>query len=90
MTLFDISSAAITKHISGLVRAMVNVSKTIIVWSISLILTICGIVDWEILETEVIFLQLLGFTLLVIGNLVFYDFIKFGTQDSPLNDLSKP
>ena len=89
LTLFSVSSimvynvagVTITKYINSLARAIADVTKTILVWVISILVTVqygkeYPNYKWEVLETLIIVLQIVGFVFLVMGNLVYNEIVK--------------
>lgn len=76
IAIFNICGVSVTKHISSLARSIVDVTRTVIVWIISIIITKTYGVNnefwrWEIVEIGPILVELLGFVILVCGNLIY-------------------
>lgn len=76
IALFNICGVNVTKHISSLARSIVDVTRTILVWIGSIIITKTygsdnENFDWELTGMGAILMELLGFIILVVGNLVY-------------------
>lgn len=66
----------VTKYISALARSIADVSRTLLVWIVSLIITFTAGKDntnyrWENRNWRAIILELVGFVILVCGNLIY-------------------
>lgn len=70
----------VTKYISALARSIADVSRTLLVWIVSLIITFTagnGPTDtnkrykWENTNWRAIIIELVGFVILVCGNLIY-------------------
>ncbi|CAD8069359.1 unnamed protein product [Paramecium sonneborni] len=83
---FNICGVSVTKYVSSLARSLVDVSRTLIIWAVSLAITwIDPESKWENTRWEAIILELIGFCILVTGNLIYNGTIKLrflnsGTQ----------
>lgn len=78
--LFNVAGVTITKHINALARAIADVSKTILVWIGSIVVTVewgstYPNYSWELLDPTLILLQLVGFIFLILGNVVYNEII---------------
>ena len=78
--LFNVAGVTITKHINALARAIADVSKTILVWIASIVVTVewgstYPNYSWELLDPTLILLQLVGFIFLILGNVVYNEII---------------
>jgi len=78
---FKVLGVTITKNINAIARTIGDVTRTILVWMVGIILTLTAGVNmpnyqWEMIGAGPILLQLVGFTTLVIGNLVYNNLIK--------------
>ena len=71
IAIFNASGVAITKYSSSLIRSILDVTRTIFIWAISLFLTKKDGSKWETFQI----MQLLGFLILVLGNFVFNEII---------------
>ena len=87
---FNITGVTVTKYINALARSIGDVTRTILVWGIGLIITVSAgstypNYKWELLNGGAIALELLGFVVLVCGNLVYNQIIKIPgiTERSP-------
>lgn len=79
---FNIAGVTVTKYINALARSIGDVTRTILVWGIGIIITVSAGATypnyrWELLNGGAIALELLGFVVLVLGNLVYNNIIKF-------------
>ncbi|CAD8151246.1 unnamed protein product [Paramecium pentaurelia] len=92
---FNICGVSVTKYVSSLARSLVDVSRTLIIWAVSLAITwIDPEAKWENTRWEAIVLELIGFFVLVTGNLIYNGTIKLkfldeGSQVDPLNDAAQ-
>lgn len=73
---FNITGLSITRYINALARAVCDVSRTVIVWLVGIIVTLTVGQQqenylWEKTEGGAIGLQLVGFSLIILGNLVY-------------------
>lgn len=78
---FNIAGITVTKYLSSLTRSIVDVIRTIIVWLIGIIITVTiGREEqnyrWESVNIRGIGVELVGFMILVIGNLIYNKVIK--------------
>jgi hypothetical protein len=78
---FNITGVTVTKYINALARSIGDVTRTILVWGIGIIITVTAGATypnykWELLNGGAIALELLGFVILVSGNLVYNQIIK--------------
>lgn len=74
VTAYNPLGVSIIKHINAVARSISNVSQTILVWLIGIIVTLTAGATypnfyWEKLDALVIILQFVGFIFIVIGNL---------------------
>ena len=81
VALYNVAGVSITKYINALARVIAANTKTVLVWIIGIIVTLTLGQDspnyrWESLNFIVIILQLLGFILLVLGNLIYNELMK--------------
>jgi hypothetical protein len=80
-SLFNASGVAITKYINALARSISDITRTSLVWILGIIITItAGKANenyrWEIIQIVPIFIQLIGFSVLIFGNLTYNKFVK--------------
>lgn len=71
----------VTKYINSLARSICDVTRTAIVWIVGILVTVTAGVDkpnykWELINGGAIGLQLLGFAILIVGNLIYNRIIK--------------
>ena len=81
--IFNTSGVSVTKYINALARSICDVSRTVIIWLIGILVTVTigesnSIYKWESLDKRRIILQLVGFLGIIAGNLVYNNVIKFG------------
>lgn len=79
--IFNVSGVTVTKYINALARAIANMTKSILVWIIGIIITLTlgrthPNLQWEKLQTSIILLQIVGFTLMALGNFIYTGIIK--------------
>jgi hypothetical protein len=82
VTAFNPISVSITKYMNAGARAISDVSQTILCWIIGTLVTLTAgstypSFKWEKLEIFVILLQLLGFVLIILGNLTYNQIVGF-------------
>lgn len=86
---FNITGVTVTKYINALARSIGDVTRTILVWGVGLLITVTAgskypNYKWELLDGGAIALELLGFVILVTGNLVYNKIIKIpGLTEKP-------
>lgn len=78
---FNLAGVTVTKKINALARAIANMTKSIFVWILGLIVTLSfGSVypnlKWEKLDALVIIFQIIGFIFMAFGNFVYNDVLK--------------
>jgi hypothetical protein len=78
---YNISGVTVTKYINALARTICDVTRTILVWAIGIIITLSAGAsrpnfEWEIVKTGAILVKLLGFLILVSGNLIYNRIIQ--------------
>ncbi|EAS07726.3 nucleotide-sugar transporter (macronuclear) [Tetrahymena thermophila SB210] len=76
IAVFNICGVSVTKHISSLARSIVDVTRTVVVWVVSIVVTETYGQDnpnwqWETVAVGPILIEALGFIILVCGNLVY-------------------
>lgn len=76
IALFNIAGVSVTKYISSVARSIVDVTRTIIVWGVGLIISFTTDNKWENTDYRAILLQLLGFVILVTSNLVYNNIVS--------------
>lgn len=91
IALFNICGVNVTKHISSLARSIVDVTRTILVWIGSIIITQTYGSDnpnfsWELTDTGAILMELFGFIILVVGNLVYNKIIILPFAKPPTSE----
>lgn len=69
---FNYFGTNLTKHSSAMHRCLIDASRMCVVWFISL----CC--NWESFKTQ----QVMGYTFVLIGNIVYYEFVKFDLFES--------
>ena len=81
MSIYNTIGVTIAKHMNSLTRAICDASRTVIIWVVGIIVTASlGSEDkkfhWESLDLWQILGESLGFIVLIIGNLIYYEVIK--------------
>jgi len=71
----------VTKYINALARSICDVTRTVIVWIVGIIVTVSAGTNkpnykWELINGGAISLQLVGFMILIGGNLVYNRIIR--------------
>jgi hypothetical protein len=78
---FNISGVTVTKYINALARSIGDVTRTIVIWGVGLIVTISAGATypnykWELVHGVAIGIELIGFIVLISGNLVYNKIVK--------------
>lgn len=78
---FNITGVTVTKYINAVARSIGDVTRTVLVWIVGIIVTVTAGVtrpnfQWELVKTGAILVQLLGFLVLVSGNLIYNKIVK--------------
>jgi len=78
---FNVTGVTVTKYINSLARSICDVTRTAIVWIVGILVTVTAGVNkpnykWELINGGAIALQLLGFAVLIGGNLIYNRIIK--------------
>lgn len=80
---FNVCGVNVTKRVSALARSVVDASRTVIIWLVSIIVTATygeprndKYFKWESLNPWVIVIKLIGFFFLLSGNFVYNQIIK--------------
>lgn len=73
---FNVTGVTVTKYINALARSICDVTRTVIVWIIGIIITVSAgktrpNYKWELIDGAAITIQLLGFGVLIAGNLIY-------------------
>lgn len=74
LAFFNFFGATITKNLSSLARAVIEICRTCLVWLVGIIVTLsCDSVKckWETLNAVPILIELIGFSLIIMGNLIY-------------------
>jgi hypothetical protein len=71
----------VTKHINALARSLADVVRTIVIWMIGIIVTVTAgkyypNYSWEMLGAGALAVEMLGFIILVFGNLIYNRMVK--------------
>lgn len=78
---FNVTGVTVTKYINALARSICDVTRTVIVWIVGIIITVSAGVNkpnykWELIDGVAITIQLLGFGVLIFGNLIYNKILK--------------
>ena len=78
---FNVTGVTVTKYINALARSICDVTRTVIVWIVGILVTVTAGVDkpnykWELINGGAIVVQLLGFGVLISGNLIYNKILK--------------
>lgn len=78
---FNVSGVTVTKYINALTRSICDVTRTVLVWAIGIIVTVTAgqsrpNYKWELVQVGAILVELLGFLILILGNLVYNKVVK--------------
>ena len=79
---FNITGVNVTKHINSLARSICDVTRTVLVWIVGIIVTVTAgssrpNYKWELIDGVAIALQLVGFGVLIFGNLIYNRIVRF-------------
>lgn len=75
------TGVTVTKYINALARSICDVTRTVIVWIVGIIISVSAGVNrpnykWELIDGAAITIQLLGFSILIGGNLIYNGIIR--------------
>jgi hypothetical protein len=78
---FNVTGVTVTKYINSLARSICDVTRTVIVWIVGILVTVTAGVNkpnykWELISGGAIGLQLVGFAVLILGNLIYNRIVK--------------
>lgn len=78
---FNVTGVTVTKYINALARSITDVTRTILVWTIGIIITATAGAnypnfEWELIKTGAIIVEFMGFIILVAGNLIYNKIIN--------------
>jgi hypothetical protein len=76
IAIFNVCGVSVTKFISSLARAIVDVSRTVLVWLVALLLTYTHLEMWENPFWGAQLMEFGGFVVLVFGNIIFYEILR--------------
>ena len=79
ISVFNFSGISATKYMNAVARSIGDVSRTVLVWIIGIIVaasTNYPNYEWEDIGIRSILIQLFGFSILILGNLVNNGLIK--------------
>lgn len=85
IAIYNVCGVTITKFVSSLARSVIDAVRTVLVWLFGIILTATNPYSqwhWENLRAPAIAIELVGFILLVSGNLIYNEIIKLKFLDS--------
>jgi hypothetical protein len=79
---FNVTGVTVTKYINALARSICDVTRTVLVWIIGIIITVSAGSNmpnyrWELIDGLAITFQLFGFLILIFGNLVYNRIVTF-------------
>jgi hypothetical protein len=78
---FNVTGVTVTKYINALARSICDVTRTVIVWIIGILVTVTAGANkpnykWELIDGAAISIQLVGFLVLIAGNLIYNRIIR--------------
>lgn len=81
IALFNLCGVSVTKYINALARSLADVTRTVLIWLIGIIVTVTAGAyypnyNWELTSAGAIIVQFVGFVVLVFGNLIYNKIIK--------------
>ena len=94
LSFYNATGVLITKKISSLARAVVDVSRTVLIWLGGVLITATvgannATYRWESLDGWELLGESFGFLLLIVGNLVYYELLTFGCLKEPNQRLNE-
>ncbi len=92
MCTYNSLGVIIAKYMNSLTRAVCDASRTVIIWVVGIIVTATLGADdkafrWESLNPGQIAGESVGFIVLIIGNLVYYEVIKLSKENTKKSTL---
>ncbi len=90
---FNVTGVTVTKYINALARSICDVTRTVIVWIVGIIITVSAGVNkpnyrWELIDGAAIGIQLIGFGVLILGNLIYNKIIRLPFLSPPRDEES--
>jgi hypothetical protein len=94
-----VTGVTVTKYINALARSICDVTRTVIVWIVGIIITVSAGVNkpnykWELIDGAAIAIQLFGFFVLIAGNLIYNKILRIPflmpKEESSTNRLIRP
>lgn len=85
---FNVCGSTVTKYINALARSLADVTRTIVIWLVGIIVTVTAGRNypnyvWEIVGVGAILLELAGFVILVFGNMIYNRMIVVPALSGP-------
>lgn len=76
MGMLNVTGVTVTKYINALARSIADATRTVLVWIIGISITLTAGVShpnyvWELTSAGAILVQLVGFIILITGNLIY-------------------
>jgi len=90
IAVFNIAGVNVTKHISSLARSIIDVTRTVLVWIIAIVITVSTSnpnFKWENTKFGAIAVELLGFLVLVAGNLIYNEIVVLPFIKPPAKEI---
>jgi|JI6StandDraft_1071083.scaffolds.fasta_scaffold11106_5 hypothetical protein len=89
---FNVCGSTVTKYINALARSLADVTRTIVIWLVGIIVTVTAgkyypNYVWEIVGVGAILLELVGFVILVFGNLIYNRMIVIPILSGPAGNI---
>ena len=88
IALFNLCGVSVTKYINALARSLADVTRTVVIWLVGIIVTLTAGSNypnyrWELTGAAPIIMQFFGFAVLVFGNLIYNRIIKIKVFTGP-------
>ena len=87
--LFRTNGLAVTKYVNALARSLLNMTKTVVIWGIGIIVTVTAgesnkMYQWEKINAWGIVVQSVGFVFLVVATLLYNENIRIPFLSEPI------
>jgi hypothetical protein len=76
IALYNLCGVNVTKHVSAVARTVIDVARTVVIWLVGLAVTEWTSRKWENMTWKANLVELVGYLILVFGNLVYNNMIN--------------
>lgn len=76
IALYNLCGVNVTKYVSAVARTVIDVARTVVIWLVGLAVTEWSSRKWENMTWKANLMELVGYLILVFGNLVYNSMIN--------------